>query len=363
MGRIKVLQIITGLIPGGAERLLLDMMPEFDSDKFDVRLATIVNDLRALDVYDHKGTSVEVFDLSGRGRYTAFFGLREFIKFFEPDIIHCHMFHSLVAGFAASRFIARGPAICFTSHLNAYSFARSVVVRALKGWRKADILFTASQHPTINAARTAIIPNGVSVLTEPPARVPWPPTARVRLLAVGRLAAQKDPLGIVQTLSSPSLARLDLDFVGAGPLEAQVRALVSKRGLSNRVRFLGMRSDVRSLMRAADIFVMHSKAEGMPIALLEAGAEGMPAVATPVGAIPDVIGDNRGWLSSSELFAQTLHEVMSDPQNAIAAGRRLHTHVLRNHSIQAVTRQHELLYLSLAKAANDFASRSACATG
>ena len=72
MRRVKVLQVITGLVPGGAERLVLDMMELFDADRFDIRLATIVDDLRALEVYGHQSLPVEVFDLRSGPRPVSY---------------------------------------------------------------------------------------------------------------------------------------------------------------------------------------------------------------------------------------------------------------------------------------------------
>lgn len=349
MRRVRVLQVITGLGPGGAERLVLDMMEIFDADRFDMRLATIVDDLSALEVYGHQSVPVEVFDLRSGSRLAALDRMRGFMKNFAPDVIHAHMFHSLLAAWATTRLLATCPAICFTSHLNPYPATRALIVRNLKRWRDADIVFSADQHPGLNAGRTEVIPNGVPVGVDPPSRLPWDPAGQIRLLAVGRLAEQKDPLGLLRSFALANLPSACLEFAGSGPLEGQARILAAELGLTNRVRFYGVCDNVREKMRTADMLVMHSKYEGMPMAMLEAGAEAMPVVATRVGSIPDLLGGDRGWLAQPEQFAETLRAVVADPAAAITAGRRLHAHVLRRHSIQATVREHERLYLSLAK--------------
>ena len=341
---MKVLQIITGLAPGGAERLLLDMTSRFDRDRFEVRVATMVNELSALAIYGHENIPVDVFEFRGNRKISALRQMRALVRSFAPDLIHAHMFHGLIGAFAVSRFRAEPPALCFTSHLNAYPSGRRLVVQALKRWRAADIIFTDGQHPAMNASCTEVIPNGVPVASQPHSRQPWNPASPVRLLAVGRLADQKDPLGLLRAFAKAGLPNAVLTFIGAGPLEDDARQLAKQLGLSTHVKFLGTRQDVRDLMREADIFVMHSKYEGMPMALLEAGAEAMPCIVTPVGSIPDVIGHDRGWLAASDHFAETLCRVVSEPAAAIEAGRRLHRHVLHNHSLEQTTRQHESLY-------------------
>lgn len=352
MRRIKVLQVITGLGTGGAERLVLDMMGFFDQNRFDVRLATIVDDLSALTVYGHEGLPVEVFDLRSGPRLPSLQRMRAFVTKFAPDIIHAHMFHSLVIAVMVSRFLSSPPSICFTSHRSKHSWARSCVIRMLKPWRNADIIFRAGQHSELNIDCSAIISNGVPVMVNPPMRKPWEPGGHVRLLAVGRLAEPKDPLGLLLSVVNANLPSWTLEFVGAGPLGDDLRALATELGVSERVIFHGVRSDVRDYMRSADIFVMHSKYEGMPMALLEAGSEAMPVLATPVGSIPEVLGEDRGRLAQPNQFAEALREVVIDPAAAISAGRRLHAHILIERSIQKTVREHERLYFDLMTSGN-----------
>jgi glycosyltransferase involved in cell wall biosynthesis len=347
--RLKILQVITGLGPGGAERLVLDMVHRFDTDRFEVRIVSLIDNLRALEVYGHYGQAVEVFDLHKGRRLTNLWKMRKFLKSFAPDVIHAHMFHSLVAAIALTRFMTHEPAICFTSHLNRYPLFRNRTVRLLKSWRQADVIFEPNQHPDMNVAHTCVFPNGVPVSSLPPARTPWCETDTLRLLSVGRLAEQKDPVGLLRSLARADLPHWTLDFVGSGPLEEAIRVLAADLRLEHRVNILGVRSDVRQLMRNANVFLMHSKYEGMPMALLEAGAEAMPVVATPVGSIPEIIGNDRGVLARPECFTEALCSLISTPNDALSMGRELWTHISKKHSIESTTKAHEHLYQELVK--------------
>lgn len=350
MTRLKLVHIITGLRPGGAERLLLDMYAVSDRERFDVRLVSITGELTALDVYGYPDTPVEVFDLAGGNFLHGIKELRRFLRAFAPDVIHAHMFHSLVAAFIATRFLPRRPAICFTSHLNQYSPLRALATRALKPWRAADIIFSPDQHPALNAACAEVIPNGVFVGERAPERRRWDRGGKVRLLAVGRIADQKDPLGMLRSFAAARLPAATLEFVGAGPLMDEARALTHDLGLEGRVTFHGMRADVASFLDEADIFVMHSKYEGMPIALLEAAARAMPVVATPVGSVGDVVGGDCGVLTPPDGFADALAALAADPDRALAMGRRLHARALAHYSIAATTAAHERIYARIARA-------------
>lgn len=352
MQRLTVLQILTSLGTGGAERLVLDMMARFDTSAFDVRLAILADDLSALDVYGHQGIPVEVFDMRGRNAPAALARLWRFVETLAPQVIHAHMFHPLVAATITTATSSPRPALCFTSHGNELAFPplRSAVVRLLRKRRAADIVFVEGQHPSLNADNVVVIPNGVDVPKGVPDRIQWSAGGPVRLVAIGRLVEQKDPLGLIRTVAALENERILLDFYGEGPLEHEMRALIAQLGIGHRVQLRGLSSNVRAVMRVADILVMPSKFEGMPLVLLEAGSEAMPAVATPVGANAKILGSDRGVIAGADGFGAALMRMIADPEGALAAGRRLRSYVNDHHSISTTTRMHEQLYARLASA-------------
>jgi glycosyltransferase involved in cell wall biosynthesis len=351
MRRLTVLQVLTSLGTGGAERLVLDMMARFDSTSFDVRLAILANDRSALEVYGHSGMPVEVFDMRGWGAPRALAAMRRYVGELAPDVVHAHMFHPLVAAVLTGATLPTKPAVCFTSHCNELAFTplRTAVVRSLRKFRAADIVFVEEQHPKLNANRVVVIPNGVDVPDAVPKRTAWRTDGPIRLVAIGRLADQKDPLGLIRTFATLQHARVTLDFYGEGPLESEMRALIEEHKLGDRIRLCGVSRDVRSVMRAADILVAPSKFEGMPIVLLEAGSEAMPAIATPVGANAQILGGGRGVVAHPGVFGEALARMIADPDGSLAAGRRLRGYVMEHHSISATTSMHEKLYAQVAQ--------------
>ncbi len=106
---------------------------------------------------------------------------------------------------------------------------------------------------------------------------------------VGRLDFQKAPEHFLA-----ALARLDRPdvygvWIGDGPLRSKCQALVGRYGLTGRVLFLGQRDDVPALLPGLDLFVMASRYEGLPCAIVEAMVAGLPVVATAVNSVPDVV--------------------------------------------------------------------------
>jgi glycosyltransferase involved in cell wall biosynthesis len=145
---------------------------------------------------------------------------------------------------------------------------------------------------------------------------------------VGRLEFVKD-LGTLlrafAALPSEIRSRAKLYLVGDGSerglLESQCRAL----GIEDRVIFMGARSDAARLLIAADAFVMSSKSEGLPMALLEAMAAGIPCVATAVGGIPNLFSEERGVPVPAGDASQ-----LSKAMGAVATSHELRVTLARN---------------------------------
>ncbi len=139
---------------------------------------------------------------------------------------------------------------------------------------------------------------------------------------VGRFVPEKGP----DVLAGALRALPDRDWMavlaGDGPQWQDVRASLDQAGLAQRVLMPGAIADVARLLKAFDLFVLSSRTEGTPIALLEAMAAGVPVVATAVGGVPDVVGDSEALLippDAPAALAQAIDAVWRDP---VAAGRR-----------------------------------------
>jgi glycosyltransferase involved in cell wall biosynthesis len=97
-------------------------------------------------------------------------------------------------------------------------------------------------------------------------------------------------------------------LVGQGPLEPDIRAQVKNLNLAGNVVFAGFRTDAPRLIGAADVFVLPSQFEGLPIAMLEAMALGRPVIASRVGGVPEVISDGVDGLLIDPLSPGQLAE-------------------------------------------------------
>jgi glycosyltransferase involved in cell wall biosynthesis len=202
------------------------------------------------------------------------------------------------------------------------------------------------------------IPNGVRIPTRKPALVEQMRRKfglgpdEFAFFYVGRLNSVKDlgtMLDAFAALAAGGSSLTRLYLVGDGPERTMLEARRQALGLGERVIFLGARSDVSEVLMAADAFVMSSKSEGLPMALLEAMAAGVPCIATDVGGIPDLFGDDRGLLVPAE-DARALAEAMAAITRSPELRQRLvsnaSANLVRNYSLDAIANRYlELLDL------------------
>jgi glycosyltransferase involved in cell wall biosynthesis len=149
------------------------------------------------------------------------------------------------------------------------------------------------RHSLVNAAKRSIIPNGIDVASLPMVGARPPRAAAnagIRLLAVGRLALEKDYellLYAVALLRKRGLT-VSCDIFGEGPEEARLRRIIAREGLDG-VELRGYSDKIPSEILAHDILVVSSRTEGMPITLIEGMCLGTKIVATRVGGIPSML--------------------------------------------------------------------------
>jgi glycosyltransferase involved in cell wall biosynthesis len=148
------------------------------------------------------------------------------------------------------------------------------------------------------------------------------------LIQVARLDYLKDHPTAVSTLERVVARRPEakLVLVGEGPEREKIEKEVRERRLTEHVRFLGLRMDVARLMTAADLFLLTSISEGIPLTVIEAMSAGLPVVSTGVGGVGEVVEDGRsGMLAPSgddRALAEHILALAADPARRHAMGQR-----------------------------------------
>jgi glycosyltransferase involved in cell wall biosynthesis len=145
------------------------------------------------------------------------------------------------------------------------------------------------------------------------------------LLAVGRLSQEKGFDLLIEAFAGvhEKFSSADLTIVGAGGEESALKTLCRNSNLENAVRFAGRVDQPYSFFRDATLFVLSSRHEGMPNALLEAAAAGLPVVATPAsGGVVDLLRGRRGMWLAQEVSSRALGEAIVAALQALKPGER-----------------------------------------
>jgi len=175
--------------------------------------------------------------------------------------------------------------------------------------------------------RIAVLANPVNLAGIRAARdlPPWWSGHGPHLLAVGRLSPEKGFDLLLEALAQvrQRFQDADLTIVGAGREEAALRRLCRSLGLETAVRFAGYVEEPYAFFAGATVFVLPSRYEAMPNALLEAAAAGLPVVATPAsGGVVELLRGRRGAWLAAEASAQALAAALSAALEALRPGDR-----------------------------------------
>jgi glycosyltransferase involved in cell wall biosynthesis len=167
---------------------------------------------------------------------------------------------------------------------------------------------------------------------------------------VARLCISKDQ----STLLHAARRVLDIEpdfrltLVGDGADREALLALKKTLGLDERVMFLGERDDVHPILAGADLFVLSSVEEGIPLTILEAMAAGLPVVATAVGGNPEVVLPNETGLlvppQSPQMLADAILILLRDPNRARRMGAAGRNRVEQQFDVRKVVGSYEALY-------------------
>ena len=128
--------------------------------------------------------------------------------------------------------------------------------------------------------------------------------------------------------------------VGDGPEREALESEAVGLGISERVRFLGVREDVPALLKAMDVMVLSSTSEGSPNVILEAAAAGVPVVSTRVGGVPELVADGETGLlvepGDAVALSEAVGKLLEDRELAERMGRRAHEIAHERFDIDAV---------------------------
>jgi glycosyltransferase involved in cell wall biosynthesis len=366
---MRVVHVCGDLGLYGAENvvaLLMQHTREPDLELF----AMTVNRSAHPEARQRAGVPVIAIERGGRKDVGFLYRMVRALRRLRPQVVHTHGHHGRYWGRLAA-VLAGVPLIVHTEHnpdltppaprrfydaLNALLNPRTAAFVDFTQRRRAE-LAAAERIPL---ERIVVIPNGIPPVEPDPGRRARGREAmavgpdEIAILVVARLFPQKRQdlaIDALAALPEELRRRARLVLAGDGPLRDELQARAAAAGLAGAVRFLGFRVDARELLAGADVALLTSAREAMPLAIIEAMLERAPIVSTPWAGAEAMLDHGRYGLIASGFsgaaVAQALRAAIEDPQAARARAEDAFAHASEEFDVATQARRYAGLYRAL----------------
>ena len=365
---LRIMHVVNNLGRGGLENGLVNLTRHLDPRRFEHVICAIRGLGPSTERLPRDRVQVRALDEAASASRLQLPALVRAIRDVRPDVVHSRNWGAIEAVLAAR--IARVRGVIHSEH--GFEAAASVAEPwRRRGFRRiayeaADrVLTVSSQLRDLHAARTGFRASRISVIHNGVDCSRFSPDPAIRRTvrnelgiaetalcvgSVGNLLPVKDHNTLLESLAVLDSRRVDwqLLLIGEGPERARLQAFVDGRGWQSRVRLLGSSHRVPDLLRAMDVFVLPSLAEGMCNALLEAMATGLPSIVTAVGGNPEVVVDGESGLlwpaGDCQALAVQVERVWEDPGLRARLGQGALRRVRDQFSLESMVQAYEKLY-------------------
>jgi len=377
--KVRVLHLITRLDLGGAQQNTLACVERHDRERFEVALlagsggelddqALAIPDARVDLVPWLRHPIAPLHDLAAVPR------LALTLRRLRVDVVHTHSSKAGILG-RVGAWLAGVPCIVHTVHGWSFNDEQSLAARSLYvalerlAARLTDRLLVVSESDRRRGTtlrigkpdRYRVVRSGIDASLY---RAPSRPRELVRRelgfgpddVVVGTLAClkpQKAPLDFVEAarLARARDPRLRFFIAGDGPERKAVEARIAAAGLPDHVKLLGWRRDAADLLHAMDLFLLTSRFEGLPRAVLQAMAAGVAVIATEVDGIPEVVREGETGVlvppARPEIAARRVVELGADPVLRARLAACARARLGAEYDLARMVRQLEREYLDL----------------
>jgi glycosyltransferase involved in cell wall biosynthesis len=312
--KLRVLECIRQGQIGGGESHLLSLVENLDRSQFDPVVLSftdgpMIDRLKEMNVPAHVIYTEKPFDVRKWGI------VKKFLAEQNVDLIHAHGTRAASNILWAARSL-RIPVI-YTVHGWSFHQDQSPLVRNIRIQGEKYIVSRTALNISVSVSnqqsgkeymkdfKSVVINNGIDQNKFNPARS----FKNIRkelgiaengllVLFIARFTSHKQPLALIEAFKQalPAQPRMHLLMVGEGDERPAAEALIAQHGLQDHITLEGFRQDVPDILAAADIFVLPSLWEGLPIGLLEAMAMGKAVIATNVDGTREVVAHNSNGL-------------------------------------------------------------------
>jgi glycosyltransferase involved in cell wall biosynthesis len=348
--------VMSSFEPGGTERQMIELIRRIDRSKWDVHVACLRSGGRWFKRVA-EAAPCETFPISSFKRVSTLDRMRDFSHWCRENqfaVVHTVDTPSNIFGLPGAALAGVPVRIGTRRDVNpgrstaelamqraAYACAHVVVANARAAAERL-------RFERVPARKIAVVPNGLELRPRAARKA-----ARLRqVITVANLRAEKghDVLIEAARLVSASFPDARFELVGGGPELERLRARVHSLGLDTIVTFSGHTEDVAARLDASDIFVLPSRSEAFPNALLEAMGAGLPVVASAVGGILEMVDDGRTGLlapaGDARALANRILTLMGSPNLGARLGTAARREVESRFSFERMVAGFERVYLT-----------------
>lgn len=346
---MRIAQIIDSLSSGGAERLQVTFAETAMLRGIKPTVIVLANYPNTPVPEQLQATGAEMIEFTGRNLVDPlrFIRLTLYLRRQKFDVLHAHLGYAIILGILAG-LLSGTPVVATLHNVRSDRWTKLENFMLWIGARRViavgKMVLNAHLSQPYNK-KMVVVANPV----KPVEAISQRERDEIRrefsgsmqrpfLISIGRLEPQKAFADLIAAMdivrrSSPEVF---LALVGGGALKESINKQIDDLGLRDHISMLGVRSDVPHLLAASDFFISSSHWEGMPIAVLEAMSAGLPIIATNVGDVPQVVGDESGILVDPKqpaALAKAITSFLNDPVACKEMGKSARDYVLRNHDV------------------------------
>lgn len=348
---MKILQVIPYFCFGGAETMCENLTYALRQARHSVTVVSLYGERTPISLrMEEAGVNIRYLDKKLGLDVSMVSKLAKILKEEAPDAVHTHL--DVVKYAVAAAKLAGVRHCVHTVHNVAEEEAEGKLQKMINGtyfrlgWSTPVALSPKVQESIVSfygmkKECVPVIYNGIDLSRCIPKESYEAET--VRIVHIGRFNRQKNHRGLLDAfaLLLKTCPNCCLDLLGDGELRPEMERYVKELGVEDKVRFLGNQQNVYPYLHAADIFLLPSHFEGMPMTIIEAMGTGLPVVATRVGGVPDMFTDGKSGILTSEapeVVAEALIRLAEDGmlrermgRNALVESGRFSSQTMAEH--------------------------------
>lgn len=318
---MKVLQIMPEFGLAGAETMCENLSYELVKQGHEIVIVSLYDYHSAItDRLENSGIRIVYLNKKSGLDLSILCKLRNVFKEEKPDVIHTHRYVMIYSV----------PASFFLGIKRVHTVHNVAEKEVSKAYRLLYKLFYKINKVTPVALSELIQNTIVEMYSLKPENVPivfngvplekciqkkdYRIQGNFKIVNIARFNAQKNHVRLVNVFYTFLQSNIDAELwlIGDGDLKEKIQSLVIEKGIEDKVVFWGLKSDVYSYIHDADVFLLSSDYEGMPMTIIEAMGSGVPIISTNVGGIADMMeNEKEGLLTSFDTFeiAEKLYRI------------------------------------------------------